>query len=89
MKALAIREPWISYIPSGSNTWEMRSSRTDMRGRIGLIRKDSGMVADVAEPVDSLSRLDPGGLTTGTGNLVRPNEHEHRLGGIWHGKQPR
>src|SRR5947209_18338036 len=49
VKALIIREPWIGHILSGAKTWEMRTSKTSLRGRIGLIRKGSGVVVGVAD----------------------------------------
>ena len=44
MKGLIIDEPWISLIVSGQKTWEMRPRDTQVRGRIGLIRKKSKAV---------------------------------------------
>jgi ASCH domain len=44
VKGLIIDEPWISLIVSGEKTWEMRSRNTNVRGRIGLIRKGSKTV---------------------------------------------
>ena len=52
MKGLIIREPWIGMILAGRKTWEMRSRQTPYRGRIGLIRKGTGMVVGIAEIVD-------------------------------------
>jgi len=58
MNALIIREPWISLILSDAKSWEMRSTRCNIRGRIGLIRKGTGMVVGTAELTDSLPPLD-------------------------------
>jgi hypothetical protein len=63
MKALIIREPWIEQILAGRKTWEMRSSRTHTRGRIGLIRQGTGMVVGVADLVDSRPRLNAAKLS--------------------------
>src|SRR5438876_7688725 len=52
VKALIIDEPWISMIVSGQKTWEMRSRNTQVRGRIGLIRKGSKTVIGLADLVD-------------------------------------
>lgn len=49
--ALVIDEPWISKILSGEKTWEMRSTRSNIRGPIGLIRKGSGTIIGVARQV--------------------------------------
>jgi hypothetical protein len=58
MNGLIIRDPWIGKILSGVKTWEMRTRPTLQRGRIGLIRKGTGLVVGVAELVDSLPALD-------------------------------
>lgn len=42
MKALIIDEPWVSLILGGSKTCEMRTTHTQVRGRIALIRKGLG-----------------------------------------------
>jgi hypothetical protein len=57
MKAIVVREPYISLILRGEKTWEMRSTRTLHRGLVGLIRKGSGQVFGVANVVDSLPPL--------------------------------
>jgi hypothetical protein len=53
MKAIVIREPYISLILRGEKTWEMRSTKVLHRGVVGLIRKGSGQVFGVANLVDS------------------------------------
>ncbi|MBS7455704.1 ASCH domain-containing protein [Coralloluteibacterium stylophorae] len=58
MKGLVIDEPWISLLLRGEKTWEMRSRHTTMRGRIGLIRKGTGLVVGIADVVDSIGPLD-------------------------------
>jgi hypothetical protein len=58
MHALIIREPWIELILRGKKTWEMRSTPTHIRGRVGLIRKGTGLVVGVAEITDCLAPLD-------------------------------
>lgn len=63
MKALIIREPWIEHILAGRKTWEMHSSRTHIRGLIGLIRQGSGMVVGIADLVKSLPRLNAAQLS--------------------------
>jgi hypothetical protein len=62
MHGLIIREPWIGYILDGTKTWEMRTSPAPRRGRIGLIRKGTGLVVGTAEIVDSLPPLDVAGF---------------------------
>jgi hypothetical protein len=69
-RGLVIAEPWISEILAGRKTWEMRTKATDIRGRIGLIRKGSGLVVGTVELVDSLPAL----------NAVDLAAHERRHG---------
>jgi hypothetical protein len=57
MKAIVLREPYVSLILGGKKTWEMRSSPMNMRGRVGLIKQGSGHVVGVAELVDCLPPL--------------------------------
>lgn len=54
MRGLIIREPWITLILDGKKTWEIRGSNTKIRGEIGLIRSQSGLVVGTAELVDCL-----------------------------------
>lgn len=60
-RALIVRQPWIDLILSGQKTWEMRSQKTNVRGRIGLIEQGTGLIVgechldDVAEPVDNFN----------------------------------
>jgi len=42
MHALVIRPQWIEKILAGKKTWEIRGSRTAIRGIIGLIPSGSG-----------------------------------------------
>lgn len=53
-RALIVDEPWISKILSGEKTWEMRSRATTIRGRIGLIRKGSGLIVGAVDIVEVL-----------------------------------
>ena len=43
-KGLIIKTPYIDQILTGLKTWEMRSTATQQRERIALIRKSSGTV---------------------------------------------
>lgn len=49
---LLIRAPFIDWILDGLKVWEMRTKRTERRGRIGLIRSKSGMVVGEANLID-------------------------------------
>ena len=51
-RSLIIAEPWIEKILSGEKTWEMRSRRTSIRGKIGLIRKGSGLIVGECQIVE-------------------------------------
>lgn len=52
---LIIDEPWISKILSGEKVWEMRSTKTKIRGDIALIKKGSGKIVGTCELFDCLS----------------------------------
>jgi hypothetical protein len=56
-RALIIDSFWIELILSGLKIWEMRTDMTNVRGRIGLIKKGSGLVVGEAELTDSLPPL--------------------------------
>ena len=59
-RGLVIKSPHIDNILSGHKIWEMRSRRTNMRGKIGLIKSGSGLIVGTAEIVDCLDALDFG-----------------------------
>lgn len=82
-RALVIAEPWISLILSGRKTWEMRGRGTSIRGRIGLIRKGTGLVVGEAVLAGSLPPLDVEGmLATQSRHRIDP-ETLAALGGRW------
>jgi hypothetical protein len=58
MKAIVIREPYVSLILSGEKTWEMRKAACRYRGLVALISKGSGTVVGTAEIVDSLPSIE-------------------------------
>jgi hypothetical protein len=51
-RGLVIDGHWVSLILAGRKTWEMRSQVTNVRGKIGLIRKGTGQVSGVVDIVD-------------------------------------
>lgn len=52
-RALIIRKPHIDQILDGSKTWEMRSTKTNVRGRIALIEGGSGLIVGECVLADS------------------------------------
>jgi len=56
-RALLIRHPWIDKILAGEKTWEIRGSRTTIRGTIGLIPSASGTVAGACDVIDCVGPL--------------------------------
>lgn len=52
MKALIVKKPWIDYILNGCKIWEIRGSKTNIRGQIELIQSGSGLVVGSCEIVD-------------------------------------
>lgn len=53
-RALIVDKPWVDLILSGDKPWEMRSRSTNIRGRIGLIQKGSGLIVGEVDLVDCL-----------------------------------
>jgi hypothetical protein len=49
MRGLVIRQPHIGHIMDGMKSWEMRSTPTKIRGRVGLIEAGSGLIVGEAE----------------------------------------
>ena len=54
-RALIVKDPFYTLLLSGQKTWEMRSRRTNIRGRIGLIKSGSGLIGGEIDIVDCLS----------------------------------
>ena len=57
VRALVIRKPWLDKILAGAKTWEIRGSRTSIRGTVGLIQSRSGTVVGLCEVVDCIGPL--------------------------------
>jgi hypothetical protein len=57
MRALVIRRPWIDKIVDGGKTWEIRGSRTSVRGLTALVASGSGTVIGVCDLVDCIGPL--------------------------------
>ena len=56
-RALIVKKEWLDKIFDDFKLWEMRSMKTNIRGRIGLIEAGSGLIVGEAELVDSLAPL--------------------------------
>lgn len=56
-RALIVRQPWIELILSGVKIWEMRSARTNIRGRVGMIEQGTGLIVGEVDLVDSIDPL--------------------------------
>jgi hypothetical protein len=54
MKGLIIKQPWIDYILDGKKIWEIRGSKTNIRGKIELIQSGSGLIVGTCEIVDCI-----------------------------------
>lgn len=54
MRALVIAEPWITHLLEGRKRLEFRKQRTNVRERIGLIRKGSGTVVGTCRISDCI-----------------------------------
>ena len=50
-KGLIIKSPYIDRIIAGTKTWEMRSTNTNQRGPIALIKQGSGQIIGIANLV--------------------------------------
>jgi hypothetical protein len=57
LRALVIRHPHIDKILNGEKNWEIRGSRTTIRGTIALVPSGSGTVIGVCDIVDCIGPL--------------------------------
>lgn len=55
MKGLIVKQPWIDGILNGRKVWEIRGSRTTIRGPIALIQSGSGLILGTATLIDCLA----------------------------------
>ena len=71
-------------ILAGTKTWEMRTGPCSYAGRIGLIRKGTGLVVGVADVVASLPPLDAAGLAaTRDRHGISSEQDRHVLQARW------
>ncbi|MEQ8966182.1 MAG: ASCH domain-containing protein [Azospirillaceae bacterium] len=83
-RALIVRAPWIDLILDGTKTWEMRSRRTAVRGRIALIRAGGGRIEGLARLVDCLAPLDREAFeSAGCRHAIPPDTREVALASGW------
>jgi hypothetical protein len=54
---LLVHTEWLHLILSGSKSWELRGSRTNIRERIGLAASGSGLVFGTVELSDCIGPL--------------------------------
>ena len=66
LKALLIRSPWIDMILDGRKTWELRGSRTTVRGTIALAQAGSKHLVGTARLSDVVGPLPPSKLRRAT-----------------------
>lgn len=53
MKGLIIKSPWIEKILNGEKTWEIRGTKTSIRGRVALIKSGTGMIYGYIDVIGS------------------------------------
>jgi hypothetical protein len=71
-------------ILAGRKTWEMRSRTTSLRGRIGLIRKRSGLVVGTADLFDCMAPLNAAMMAaTVDRHGIGPGWQEEALAAGW------
>ncbi len=54
MDGLIIKPKWADLILTGQKTWEIRGSRTNKRGTIGIIKSGTGKVFGTVELTDCI-----------------------------------
>jgi hypothetical protein len=70
-KGLVIKSPWSGLILDGYKTWEIRGSRTKIRGRIAIIESGTKQIHGYADVVDCIGPL--------TGKQLNENVQKHRV----------
>lgn len=56
-RALLVRDPWAGLIVDGLKIWELRSSRTSVRGRIAIARSGTGTLIGSATLIDVIGPI--------------------------------
>lgn len=71
-RGLLVRSPWADFIVDSNKTWELRGSRTNIRGKIDIILSGSGCIIGTADLVDCIGPL--------TRDDLCDNVKKHRVG---------
>lgn len=56
-RALIIKTPWTDLILKGEKTWEIRGSKTNIRGTIGIIESGTGTIVGAVDLIDCIGPL--------------------------------
>lgn len=88
-RALIIADPWIDLILDGKKRLEMRSRHTNIRGRIGLIRKGSGLIVGDVWLSDSVLLSKPALLKDGHCIDYEDNPELEKYNVAWVLSEPR
>lgn len=70
-KGLLVKQPWVDRILNGYKTWEIRGSKTHIRGTIAIIQSKSGCIQGYVDLVDCLGPL--------TYTQMDNNHHKHNI----------
>ena len=73
---LVVAEPLVSLLVDGEKTWELRTTSTKIRGRIGIAAKGTGTVIGAVDLVDVHKRF----LQDRDGDAYRPCGGSSRYG---------
>lgn len=57
MKSLIIKKEYLDKIFNGTKVWELRGSKTNIRGRIRLIESGSGLILGEVDLIDCIGPL--------------------------------
>lgn len=68
-RALIIDQPWIGMILNGQKVWEMRSRRTNICEKIGLIERGTGLIVGECWLTGSLDPIETRGAAALTKEL--------------------
>lgn len=80
MRGLIIRELPLNQILQRRKSWEIRGTNCNLRERIGLIRKGSGLVVGTAHIVDAKGPLTPKEIEANFDKHLVPQSALDRLG---------